>query len=181
MELASHIGKEHDEPPGTSVVPDPAPWLPDLDFKSSSSCIFGSMLDGTEFPTLLNRLIDAWERQDNTAAASCFTDDAVYMEPPDVQLYQGRDQLTAYFSPLAPGTYFDVHRIWFDAESQSGVVEFTFGVKGAELADHGVVVINTRNGLISSWREYPRKGPANFADFITTDGKAWQWHIGNYP
>ena len=31
------------------------------------------------------------------------------------------------------------------------------------------------------WREYVRKGPASFDEFTATEGKTWQWHIGNYP
>jgi hypothetical protein len=134
-----------------------------------------------EFELLLQRLADAWEQLDNTAAARCFTVDAVYMEPPDVQLFVGRDELTAYFSPLTEGTYLDFHGIWFDEPSQTGTAEFSFGVRGAETADHGVVVVGLTDDLIASWREYPRKGPANFSRFTDTVGKTWQWTSSNYP
>lgn len=139
------------------------------------------MADGNEFELLLQRLADSWAQLDTTAAAGCFTEDAVYMEPPDVQLFVGRDELTAYFSPLEEGTYLDFHGIWFDQPSQTGAAEFSFGVRAAEIADHGVVVVALRDDLIASWREYPRTGPASFSAFTSTTGKKWTWCADNYP
>ena len=140
-----------------------------------------SDLDAAGFGDLFGRLAAAWAALDAEAAADCFTDDAIYMEPPDVQLFQGRDQLLAYFSPLTEGTYLRADGLWFDEESQAGAVEFTFGMAGAATADHGVVVIGLVDGKIASWREYHRKGPADFDEFISAEGKEWTWHIGNYP
>jgi len=137
--------------------------------------------DRLEFELLLRRLADSWAELDTTAAARCFTVDAVYMEPPDVQLFVGRDELTAYFSPLTEGTYLDFHGIWFDEPTQTGAAEFSFGVRGADTADHGVVVVGLTGELIASWREYPRNGPATFSSFTATLGKKWQWNFGNYP
>lgn len=139
------------------------------------------MADRREFELLLHRLADSWADLDNTAAALCFTEDAVYMEPPDVQLFVGRDELTAYFSPLTAGTYLAFHGIWFDEPSQTGAAEFSFGVSGAETADHGVVVVGMRHDLIASWREYPRKGPASFTRFTARSDKDWLWNSSNYP
>jgi hypothetical protein len=42
------------------------------------------------------------------------------------------------------------------------------------------IVVQLEDGLISSWREYVQKGPANFEEFVGVD-KEWEWHIGNYP
>ncbi len=138
-------------------------------------------LNSTEAEELLNRLSTAWSDCDAAAAADCFTSEAVYMEPPDRQLFTGRDQLTAYFSPLEPGTYLDVQEFWFDKRSQTGAMEFTFGTIGADSADHGVVVLAFRQRKISSWREYLPKGPSAFSEFTSVEGKPWEWHIGNYP
>lgn len=138
-------------------------------------------MDRNGFRALIGRLADAWARQDATAAAACFRGDAVYMEPPDAQLFVGRDQLTAYFSPLDPGTYLDVHMAWFDEESATGAVEFSFGVRETGRADHGVAVISVVDDLISEWREYHVSGPESFSDFTSVADKTWQWHIGNYP
>lgn len=139
------------------------------------------MSDRYEFESLLRELADAWANLDNASAVACFTDDAVYMEPPDVQLFVGRQELMAYFSPLTEGTYLDFHGIWFDERTQTGTAEFSFGVRGAGRADHGVVVVALRDGRISTWREYPRQGPASFDAFIATSGKTWSWHTRNYP
>jgi hypothetical protein len=138
-------------------------------------------LDAQGFGALLRRLARAWEALDASAAAACFTVDAVYMEPPDVQLFSGRTELEAYFSALAPGTYLDLHGVWFDEPSQTGAVEFGFGVRGRLTADYGVAVAETRDHLVASWREYVRKGPAEFDVFTAVEGKAWSWHGGNYP
>ena len=42
-------------------------------------------------------------------------------------------------------------------------------------------MVEVADGRIAVWREYQRKGPSVFADFVAVDGKTWQWHIGNYP
>lgn len=138
-------------------------------------------MDRAGFVGLLNELADAWAEPDPDRAAACFTDDAVYMEPPDQQLFVGRDQLTAYFGPLEVGTYLRFQHLWFDEVSQTGAVEFSFGVEAGDTADHGVAVIEVRGGRIAVWREYHRKGPADFDGFVATGPKEWVWHIGNYP
>ena len=134
-----------------------------------------------QFATLMERLARAWGEQDTEAAVACFTPEAVYMEPPDIQLYAGHDQLRAYFGALEKGTYLTYHNLWFEEANQVGCVEFSFGVAGQASADHGIIVIELQNGLISLWREYVRKGPSDFQAFTARDGKSWQWHIGNYP
>lgn len=137
--------------------------------------------DAADFRTLMHQLADAWAATDAEAAAALFTADAAYVEPPDRQGFFGRREIEAYFSPLEAGTFLDLHHVWFDAKSGTGAVEFSFGVRGKDTADHGVAVVSIRDGLISSWREYHVKGPASFAEFIDTADKDWHWHIGNYP
>lgn len=138
-------------------------------------------MDRPGFDALLDRLAAAWAVPDPAAAADCFTVDAIYMEPPDRQLFVGRDQLLAYFSPLAPGTYLRFHHRAFDEPSQVGMAEWTFGVEGRDVADTGVSVIETRRGLIAVWREYHVKGPARWDRFVAIDDTEWEWHVGNYP
>jgi hypothetical protein len=133
----------------------------------------------SEFRALLGRLADAWAALDAGAATACFTDDAVYMQPPDEQLFVGRDQLRAYFTPLDPGTYLRLDNVWFDESTQRGACEFTFGVGTQPVADHGVAVVDVAGGLIAAWREYLVKGPSDTAEFLARDGKHWRWHIGN--
>jgi ketosteroid isomerase-like protein len=134
-----------------------------------------------DFNELMQRLAEAWSAHDTEAALACFAFDAIYMEPPDIQLYQGHEQLRPYFGALAEGTIMVFHNLWFDEQSQVGAGEYSFGLKGSENADHGVVVVEIREGRIAIWREYQQKGPADFRGFLSTEGKSWRWHIGNYP
>ena len=134
-----------------------------------------------EFRVLMERLARAWSTQDTELGLSCFTEGAVYMEPPDVQLYAGHDELRPYFAALTPGTYLRFHALMFDEDSQVGAGEYSFGSEGETIVDHGVAVVEIEDGRIAFWREYQRKGPAAFDDFVGRDGKTWQWHIGNYP
>jgi hypothetical protein len=134
-----------------------------------------------DFQRVLHALADAWARNDAPAAAALFREDASYMEPPGEQLFLGRDQLRAYFSPLEPGTYLDIHHAWYDEGSGYGSLEFTFGTRGETQASHGMAVVQIVDGLIASWREYQAQGPSSFAEFTAIEGKQWRWHIGNYP
>jgi uncharacterized protein (TIGR02246 family) len=136
-------------------------------------------MDTTAFRALIQSLADAWAALDGDAATELFSDDAVYMEPPDEQLFVGRDQLRAYFGPLDPGTYLRLDNVWFDEATQRGAVEFTFGVGEQEVADHGVAIVDVAGGRIRAWREYLVKGPADQDRFLAVDGKDWTWHIGN--
>jgi ketosteroid isomerase-like protein len=132
-----------------------------------------------EFEALIQRLADAWAALEAESAVACFTDDAVYMQPPDEQLFLGRDELLAYFAPLEPGTYLRLDNLWFDEGRQRGTVEFTFGVGDQDPVDHGMSVVDVADGRIRAWREYLVKGPADQERFLATDGKDWRWHIGN--
>lgn len=140
-----------------------------------------SDLNMQEFTALMERLAKAWSDQDTDAALDCFQWDAMYTEPPDIQIYQGHDQLRPYFAALKPGTFMRFHNLWFDEAKQIGAGEYSFGMQDAATADHGVVIVEIRDGKIAVWREYQRKGPASFQDFISAEGKTWQWYIGNYP
>ncbi|HUG63634.1 MAG TPA: nuclear transport factor 2 family protein [Gaiellaceae bacterium] len=138
-------------------------------------------MTAAEFRVLLKQLACAWSTQDTELALSCFAEDAVYSEPPDVQLYSGHDELRPYFAALTPDTRMAFHTTAFDEMAQRGFGEYTFGSGRGDVADHGVAVCDVAGDRIAAWREYQRKGPAAFEDFIATEGKTWQWHIGNYP
>jgi ketosteroid isomerase-like protein len=133
------------------------------------------------FRELMNRLADGWSRQNTEQALSCFTEDAVYMEPPNIQFYEGHIQLRPYFAALKPGTFMRFHNLWFDESRQVGVGEYSFGESGATTADHGVVVVELRDGRIAFWREYQQKGPVSFDRFLDKNEKEWKWTIRNYP
>jgi ketosteroid isomerase-like protein len=137
-------------------------------------------MDRREFRDLLERLAAAWGRQDTDAALDCFTDDAEYMEPPDGQLFVGRDELRPFFADLEPGTTMTWHGCWLDEEGGTGAGEFTFAEPDEDEADHGVAIVTLRDGRISTWREYLTRGPAEFERFVARDAKTWRWHIGSY-
>lgn len=134
-----------------------------------------------KFINLMTQLAKSWTSQNADAALSCFTKDAIYMEPPNIQLYLGHEQLRPYFAALEPGTYMTFHNLCFNESTQVGMGEYCFGMKDEAIADVGVVVVQIENGKIAHWREYQRKGPADFATFIAHEGKEFEWHIGNYP
>jgi hypothetical protein len=134
-----------------------------------------------EFAALMERLARAWSTQDTELGLTCFTEDALYTEPPDIQLYVGHDQLRPYFDALEPGTFMQFHAIAFDERARRGFGEYSFGHDRSDTADHGVAVVDVVDGRIAVWREYQRKGPSAFTEFVAVEGKRWEWHIGNYP
>ena len=137
-------------------------------------------VDRNGFIDLMHRVARAWADLDEEAAVACFSPDAIYMQPPDVQFYAGTEQLRAYFAALEERTFLEYQNLWFDETPQIGCAEFSFGVEGQPQADHGTIVVHLEGGLIGHWREYVQKGPANFEEFLAVD-KDWRWHIGNYP
>lgn len=137
-------------------------------------------METAAFKELCERLAMAWSRQDTETALSCFTEDAVYMEPPDLQLFRGHEELRPYFAALTPGTVMRFENLWFDEERQIGAGEYTFGEEGEAVFDHGVTVMEIRDGLIAAWREYQRKGPPTLEAFTEVAGKSWEWHAGKY-
>jgi ketosteroid isomerase-like protein len=50
-----------------------------------------------EFQAILRNLAEAWNNGESRRAAECFTEDAIYTEPPDKQVYRGREALFRFF------------------------------------------------------------------------------------
>ena len=132
------------------------------------------------FQSLMNKVAEGWSSQNSDQALSSFDEDAIYMEPPNIQYYRGHQQLKPYFDELDTRYKMEFHNLWFNRETQSGAAEYTFSY-GKDTSDVGVVVVELKNGKIKFWREYQRKGPTNFEDFLRIENKNWEWHIGNYP
>ena len=76
---------------------------------------------------MMNRLADGWSQQNTDEALACFTGDAIYMEPPDIQFYKGHSELRPYFAALKPGTFMRFQNLWFDEARQIGAGEYSFG------------------------------------------------------
>ena len=111
-------------------------------------------LSRLEFTELLQRLAEGWNQGKAQQAADCFTQDALYTEPPDKQYYSGRHALYEFFGG-ANGRAGQMTMVWhhivFDEDSQIGAGEFTFTYGDSV---HGITMIKVRDGLISNWREY---------------------------
>ncbi len=136
--------------------------------------------DENEFQNLMNAVAKGWSTQNTQMALDAFHPDAIYMEPPNIQYYRGHEQLKPYFDELDSTYRMVFHNIWFNSSTQSGAGEYTFSY-GKDTSDVGIVVAELANGKIKFWREYQRKGPTDFKDFLRIDNKEWEWHIGNYP
>jgi hypothetical protein len=142
---------------------------------------YSNQTNAHEFNALMSQLAKAWTTQNTDMAIECFASDAVYMQPPDEQLYIGHDQLRPFFGALKEGTVMTIHNTSFDPEKQIGAAEFTFGNVKSGNAVTGVTIVAVENGKIKTWREYFISGPIDFEDFISTENKKWKWTIDNYP
>jgi len=116
-----------------------------------------------EFRQLLQTVADGWSAGDARLAADRFTEDAVYVEPPDRQRYSGRQQLADFFGR---GVEFSMkwHRIVFDEEEKAGFGEYTLSVIG-KFTLHGITAVEIEDGLICSWREYQYRSELPFEQF----------------
>ena len=116
-----------------------------------------------EFRRLLQTVADGWNAGDARMAADCFTEDAIYVEPPDRQRYVGRHQLAGFFGR---GVEFSMtwHRVVFDEEEKVGFGEYTLRVSG-EFTLHGITAVEVEDDLISGWREYQYRSELPFEEF----------------
>ncbi len=137
-------------------------------------------ISGRKFHELMKNVEEGWSNQNTNLALSSFDEDAIYMEPPNIQYYRGHKQLRPYFNELDNKYKMEFHNLWFNKNTQSGVAEYTFSY-GKDTSDVGIVVVELDNGKIKFWREYQRKGPTDFDEFLQIENKEWKWHIGNYP
>jgi hypothetical protein len=118
------------------------------------------------FRATLDSVAAGWNCSRAELAASCFTEAAVYLEPPDRQLYRGRPALREFFAAsIAPprSDRMRWHAVAFDSVRQVGFGEYTY--RGRQHY-HGIVVIHMEGGLIRSWREYQYASPLSWEAFI---------------
>jgi len=124
-------------------------------------------LNTEEFKELLFRVAEGWNSGDAQAAANCFTPDAVYIEPPDQQLYEGRKELYEFFGGKEGREHpmkMTWHYLIFDEIQQIGTGEYTFAYKGR--LSHGIVIVKISKGKINRWREYQYRSTTEWTDFI---------------
>ena len=118
------------------------------------------------FRATLDSVAAGWNGNRAELAASCFTEAAVYLEPPDRQLYHGRLALREFFAAsIAPprSDRMRWHAVAFDSVRQIGFGEYTY--RGRQYY-HGVAVIHMEGGLIHSWREYQYGSPLSWDAFV---------------
>jgi ketosteroid isomerase-like protein len=120
-----------------------------------------------QFKNLMQTIADGWNEGNARKAADCFSEDAVYVEPPDKQVYRGRDALYEFFGG-EEGTDLPMHMTWhhlaFNEDGQVGFGEYTFQMHGRY---HGIVTVKLENGLVKFWREYQYKTELSWGEFAS--------------
>ena len=123
------------------------------------------------FTELMQKVAAGWNEGDARSAADCFTEDAVYSEPPARQIYRGREALYEFFGGDA-GREQPMHMFWhhlaYNPETQVGMGEFSFWI-GDHNPSHGVIVVRIRDGLISNWREYYYESDLPWEEFTAAN------------
>lgn len=115
----------------------------------------------------MERLARTWADNDTPMSLAHFTEDAVYIEPPDLQRYKGHIELRLFFNELTVSSTMKWHNLWFDEATQRGAGEYSFSLGGWEnQANHGVAIVEMLDGKIAVWREYQRRGVASFESFV---------------
>jgi hypothetical protein len=119
----------------------------------------------TQFITLMRTIAEAWNEGNARKAADCFADNAVYLEPPDRQVYVGKEAIYAFFGgPTKPNPpmHMQWHRLAFNEREQVGFGEYTFQMNRRY---HGIVTVQIDGGKIVKWREYQYQSNLDWAAF----------------
>jgi hypothetical protein len=123
-------------------------------------------LGSASFRALLDTVAAGWNLNRAELAASCFTERALYLDPPNRQLYRGRAALRDFFAAsIAPARPDRMrwHATAFDSVRQIGFGEYTY--RGRQNY-HGIAVLHLEAGLIRSWREYQYGSALSWEEFV---------------
>ncbi len=121
-------------------------------------------LDRAAFVALMDDVADAWNRGDSRRALERFTEDARYVEPPDVQRYVGHDELWTYFGgDDPPPMSLTWHHLVFDEADQLGAAEYTYAGEGSTY--HGIALVRIEGDRIADWREYQVRSDLDWERF----------------
>jgi hypothetical protein len=116
------------------------------------------------FRRLLETVASGWNEGDARRAADCFAEDAVYLEPPDRQVYRGREELYRFFGGETPSPLeMRWHNVVFDERQQVGVGEYTFQGRNRY---HGLVIVKVEDARIARWREYQYVSDLDWDAFV---------------
>lgn len=119
----------------------------------------------SEFERLMQTIAEGWIEGNAQKAADCFCEDAIYVEPPEKQLYQGRTELYEFFGgDTGPDLPMKMtwHHLAFNEKEQTGFGEYTFQMHGRY---HGIVIVKLESGLIKHWREYQYRSELDWEAF----------------
>jgi ketosteroid isomerase-like protein len=134
-----------------------------MDVNSAGS---DNKITAAQFKNLMRTVAAGWNEGDAKKAANCYTEDALYTEPPNKQVYFGQKALYEFFGgdkkPYPP-MRMSWHHLAFNEESQIGFGEYTFQMNNRF---HGIVVVKIRGGKISNWREYQYKSDLEWREFV---------------
>lgn len=122
-------------------------------------------MNSIEFKKLMDTIAEGWNEGNARKSADCFSEDAIYIEPPDKQVHHGRGALYEFFGG-DQGSDIPMHMNWhhlaFNEEEQVGFGEYSFRMHGNY---HGIVTVKAENGLIKFWREYQYKTDLSWEEF----------------
>jgi hypothetical protein len=120
-----------------------------------------------DYNQLMQAVADGWNEGNARKAADCFSEDAIYLEPPEKQLYHGRAELYEFFGGDS-GTDLPMKMTWhhlaFNEKEQIGFGEYTFQLHNRY---HGIVVVKIEAGLIKYWCEYQYQSELNWKEFTS--------------
>jgi ketosteroid isomerase-like protein len=119
-------------------------------------------MDQEEFADLMHTVARAWTEGDPHAAAACFAEDVVYVEPPDRQIYRGRAEVLELSTSDTPMSM-QWHHLAFDGATGVGFGEYTF--RGRRQY-HGIVIVRVEDGKIARWREYQYQDDSAWREFV---------------
>lgn len=118
-----------------------------------------------EFLSLMRTVSDGWNEGNARKAADCFAENAVYIEPPNRQVYIGRSPIYDFFggpTKPSPPMHMQWHHLAFNKKEQVGFGEFTFQMNHQY---HGIVTVQIERGKIAKWREYQYRSDLEWDHF----------------
>jgi uncharacterized protein (TIGR02246 family) len=115
---------------------------------------------------LMEAVARAWNESDVEQAAALFTEDAIYLEPPDKQRYQGRAALRDFFASTARVALMRMtwHHLAEDSARGVAAGEYTFEWNGRKL--HGIAFAQLEGDRIRRWREYQYPSTLDWEAFV---------------
>ncbi|HZS08519.1 MAG TPA: hypothetical protein VFD58_27040 [Blastocatellia bacterium] len=129
-------------------------------------CVASGRTTTAQFNQLMQTVASGWNEGDTRKAAGCDRGSALYTEPPDKQVYEGRKALYEFFGgnkKPEPPMKMVWHHLAFDEETQTGFGEYAFQMNNRY---HGIVIVKIREGRMSNWREYQHRSDLEWKEFV---------------